>query len=97
MRNIGIPRRPALRDPRRPISPWPIVFASALPFALAIIGVLALMVLARAAEPEPVRCQQLRDMATAWHGVPLNVAQQGAKRELIKWYVAHCRRKDVQL
>jgi hypothetical protein len=43
MRNIGIPRRPVLRDPRRSPSPWPIILTCMAPVVLllaASIGIL---------------------------------------------------------
>ena len=94
MRNIGIPRRTPLRDPFQPPSNHPLVWGCMVPFALAIALVLALTVFARA---EDERCQQLRDMARAWHGVPLSTSQRFAKRQLVLWYRLHCRRQNVEL
>ena len=90
MRNKGIPRRPSLHDPMRPPSPWPIILASALPFAVAIIGVILLTVMARAASPAEERCQQLREMDRAWKGVELTVEQRVIKARLVAWYRSNC-------
>lgn len=66
-------------------------------FTLPIVVAVLVAPPARAAAPEPVRCQQLRDMARAWAGVPLTAEQKVAKRALVRWYAAHCRRRDVEL
>ena len=64
---------------------------------ITFIVVFAALRLAKAAAPEDVRCQQLRDMAQAWAGVQLTVEQKAARRVLVRWYVRHCHRKEVEL
>lgn len=61
------------------------------------IAVITLAAIAQAAAPEDVRCQQLRDMAVAWAGVLLTPEQKTIRRGLVRWYVRHCRRENVQL
>jgi hypothetical protein len=63
----------------------------------AIVAMMMMTAFAQAAEPDAVRCQQLRDMARAWAGVQLTPQQEVAKKELVRWWYKHCRRSEVQL
>lgn len=72
-----------------------------IPFVLAVCFFLLATCAAQAKvkqkPQENERCQILRDMSKAWANVELNSQQELAKRELVRWYIRYCRRKDVPL
>jgi hypothetical protein len=43
MRNIGVPRRPPMHDPRRSPSPWPIILTCMAPIALMLAVSIAVL------------------------------------------------------